>query len=53
MISDALRLGRRFCDQPLVVPTVYRAFLFTLLVVLFTVRVTPLTRARTRALMIH
>ncbi|HAB19378.1 MAG TPA: hypothetical protein PLX89_03100 [Verrucomicrobiota bacterium] len=35
MIGDVLRMGRRFRNRPLVVPTIYRTFVFTLLVVLF------------------
>ena len=35
MIGDALRVGRRFRNLPLVVPTIYRTIAFSLLVILF------------------
>ncbi len=35
MIGDALRLGRRFRNLPLAVPTIYRTIMFSLLVLLF------------------
>ena len=37
MIGDALRMGRGFRNRPLVVPTIYRTVIFSLLVVLFAV----------------
>ena len=35
MIGDALHLGRRFRQGPLIVPTVYRTVVFAILVILF------------------
>lgn len=37
MVGDALRMGRGLRHWPLVVPTVYRTILFSLLVVLFSI----------------
>lgn len=37
LIGDALRLGRRHDDKPLIVPTVWKAVVFSLLVAVFTV----------------
>lgn len=37
MIGDALAIGRRLRNQPLVVPTIYRTVVFSLLVLLFSV----------------
>jgi len=37
LIGDVLRLGRRFEDKPLIVPTLYKTVVFTLWVALFTV----------------
>lgn len=37
MIGDALRLGRRLRRWPLVIPTIYRTIVFSVLVVLFSV----------------
>jgi hypothetical protein len=37
LIGEALRLGRGFEDKPLIVPTLYKAVLFTLFVGLFSV----------------
>ena len=35
MIGDALHMGQRFGNRPLAVPTLYRTFVFSLLVILF------------------
>lgn len=35
MIGDFLRLGRRFEDRPLIIPTLYRTFIFGIWVALF------------------
>jgi hypothetical protein len=32
LVGEALRLGRKFADQPLMIPTLYRAFFFTFFV---------------------
>ena len=37
LIGDVLRIGRRFEDKPLIVPTLYKTVVFTLWVGLFTV----------------
>ncbi len=35
LIAESLHLGRKFEDKPLMVPTIYKAFLFTICVALF------------------
>lgn len=35
MIGDALRMGRRFSNRPLAIPTIYRTILFSILVIIF------------------
>ena len=35
LVAEALRLGRRFDEKPLMVPTLYKTFLFTLCMALF------------------
>ena len=35
LVAEALRLGRRFDDKPLIVPTLYKTFLFTVCVAVF------------------
>ncbi len=37
LVAESVRLGRGFEDKPLIFPTVYKAFLFTVFVALFTV----------------
>ncbi len=37
LVAEDLRLGQRFENRPLIVPTIYKAFLFTICVVLFSV----------------
>jgi hypothetical protein len=37
LVGDALRLGRRFEDKPLIFPALYKAFVFSLFVGLFAV----------------
>ncbi len=37
MIGDAMRMGRRFRNRPLVIPVIYRTVVFGLLVILFAV----------------
>jgi hypothetical protein len=37
MIGDALHMGREFRNKPLIVPTIYRTIVFSVLVVLFSV----------------
>ncbi len=37
LVAEDLRLSQRFEDRPLIVPTIYKAFLFTICVVLFSV----------------
>jgi len=37
LIGDALRLGRRFEDKPLIFPALYKAFVFSLFVGLFAI----------------
>jgi hypothetical protein len=35
LVAEALRLGRRFEEKPLIVPTLYKTFLFTVCMVVF------------------
>ena len=35
LVAEALRLGRRFDEKPLIVPTLYKTFLFTVCVAVF------------------
>ena len=35
LVAEALRLGRRFEEKPLIVPTLYKTFLFTVCVAVF------------------
>jgi hypothetical protein len=37
LVADSLRLGRGFEDKPLIVPTLYKSFIFTVCVTLFNV----------------
>ena len=37
MIGDAMRLGRRFDNRPLAIPTIYRTIVFSLFIVAFSV----------------
>ena len=37
LVAESLRLGRGFKDKPLIVPTLYKAFLFTVCVAVFNV----------------
>ncbi len=37
LVAEVLRLGRRFDDKPLIIPTLYKGFLFTVCMAFFTV----------------
>jgi len=37
LVAEVLRLGRRFDDKPLIIPTLYKGFLFTVCVALFNI----------------
>ncbi len=37
LVGEALHLGRKFEEHPLIIPTIYRAFIFTVFVAFFTI----------------
>jgi hypothetical protein len=37
LVGEALRLSRKFADQPLIIPTLYRSCLFTVFVLFFSI----------------